>query len=351
MEEHAPFVCFSIESVPGKGNGWIAGTDIPKGCRLLEEAAVFVIELPGRSLEQLHLELGQFLKKDTLANKRIFLSLANAFPGKKAILANILATNAFTRGDFKYVAPISARLNHSCQPNAYLAINHHTDTLTITALETIGKGEEITISYLEDLFASNVRQMVLQKKYNFHCACPLCRLDQDEELAKKLLQKKYARWVEIFGHQDFRNPVWFSDMIMAKVYDFNKSLTREATIADPVTALRTAEKMFALVRAEMVLEPILLAKTVHEAFKIVMTHSDLARGKKFARFAFRKWRECEGPDGTNTILWRGYAANPASAPNMMVTGRWMTALEDGPGDVGKNERAKWLWRHDLTGGI
>ena len=78
-------------------------------------------------------------------------------------------------------------LNHSCNPNAILAIHTYVDgqvqkadwstgTIQIRALKHIGLRDEITISYDHSLRTSpQARRLFLQGAYRFRCECQMCR--------------------------------------------------------------------------------------------------------------------------------------------------------------------------------
>ena len=80
-----------------------------------------------------------------------------------------------------------SRFNHSCSPNSqnrasevcYGTYNY--EEMQIRATSKIKKGEEICITYFDDLAMKNrkERQDSLQKEWNFICSCERC---QDEEI-------------------------------------------------------------------------------------------------------------------------------------------------------------------------
>ena len=72
---------------------------------------------------------------------------------------------------------LTARLNHSCQPNAAVQAQVFMDChIDVVALENIARDEEITISYLGPVRNAPTarRRRELRAKYLFECACPLC---------------------------------------------------------------------------------------------------------------------------------------------------------------------------------
>jgi SET domain len=76
--------------------------------------------------------------------------------------------------------PLTARINHSCAPNAEVRSQEFVDChIDLVALDDITMGEEITISYIAIGAAvgsknTSRRRRELQAKYLFSCDCHLC---------------------------------------------------------------------------------------------------------------------------------------------------------------------------------
>jgi len=71
--------------------------------------------------------------------------------------------------------PLQSCMNHSCQPNAR-AFKREEDRdgqATLIALRLISKGEEVTISYIDEDLPYEERQAMLAD-YGFRCRCPKC---------------------------------------------------------------------------------------------------------------------------------------------------------------------------------
>ena len=76
---------------------------------------------------------------------------------------------------------LTARCNHSCQPNAQVCSQEFADAyIDVKALEDIEKGQELLISYIptgSPSMSSTVRrQRELQAKYLFVCDCVKCSI-------------------------------------------------------------------------------------------------------------------------------------------------------------------------------
>lgn len=80
------------------------------------------------------------------------------------------------------VFPLTARCNHSCEPNAQVRSQEFVDShIDVVALRDLAAGEELLISYIPVGAGVGKRSTVqrrrdLQAKYLFHCECSLCNL-------------------------------------------------------------------------------------------------------------------------------------------------------------------------------
>jgi hypothetical protein len=72
--------------------------------------------------------------------------------------------------------PLASRINHSCQPNAIIIYDG--PKMEVKALETFQAGDEILISYIDELVPFAMRQAELKQKFHFTCACSRCALRQ-----------------------------------------------------------------------------------------------------------------------------------------------------------------------------
>ena len=112
-------------------------------------------------------------------------------------LCCILTINSFTLTNAVYEPlgvvfhPLPALINHSCTPNAYIRFDipppppsagatliHSTrqpaSTISVHALESITKGSEITIEYIDTTLPTPSRRSELSSQYFFCCCCQLC---------------------------------------------------------------------------------------------------------------------------------------------------------------------------------
>jgi hypothetical protein len=72
--------------------------------------------------------------------------------------------------------PILALANHSCSPNAVVVFDGR--SVALRALERIGKGEQVFISYITATEDRTSRQANLKQRYFFDCQCEKCSKDE-----------------------------------------------------------------------------------------------------------------------------------------------------------------------------
>lgn len=90
---------------------------------------------------------------------------------------NIIITNNFHSRGRSYLFPKLSYFNHSCVPNAMLINNEKTQKGYIYAIKPIGRGEEVTISYIASNDPLDKNRHHRQKKldrWQFICKCPAC---------------------------------------------------------------------------------------------------------------------------------------------------------------------------------
>ncbi|XP_056423149.1 histone-lysine N-methyltransferase SMYD3 isoform X2 [Hyla sarda] len=98
-----------------------------------------------------------------------------------------LTCNSFTicNGEMQDIGvglyPSMSLLNHSCDPNC--VITFEGTRLHLRAVKEIPQGEELTISYIDVMMPSHMRQMQFQRQYCFTCDCNRCvSRDKDEDM-------------------------------------------------------------------------------------------------------------------------------------------------------------------------
>jgi hypothetical protein len=125
--------------------------------------------------------------RGTSLHRDLCRQVALALGSEEGVLDRGMQTAVQERVAAEIVAlfQLTARVNHSCSPNAVVQsqqfMDHHIDVVATKDIET---GEEITISYIagvEDAGGGRLRkrrarrQRELQAKYLFTCNCPICK--------------------------------------------------------------------------------------------------------------------------------------------------------------------------------
>lgn len=162
-------------TVPQKGTGWFATVDIMRGTPLLAEEALF--EVPEKyTVAMINARRHALPQNDQQQFNALTVSKGTSTPKR------IFDTNTFdlssdqqnqkTKGLFLE----TARLNHSCKPNAHWTWNPELSRLTVYAMMNIPMNDEITISYLAlDDFQTRSERNVQLEEYNFECQCEACQ--------------------------------------------------------------------------------------------------------------------------------------------------------------------------------
>ncbi|KAK7962019.1 uncharacterized protein PG986_002844 [Apiospora aurea] len=173
---------FSIQRVPGKGNGVIAASKITKGTRIHAESPFITLpkldEAP--NAKALNDAVLKQLRSASRGDQRAFFSLGNIHGKTLPIPLGIVQTNALAYGPGGEggVFLMGSQFNHDCLPSARTKWNDHLHKMTVYALRDIEPGEEITITYI-NLETCDVRQKTLQDGFQFTCSCKACTLPED----------------------------------------------------------------------------------------------------------------------------------------------------------------------------
>jgi SET domain-containing protein len=188
---------YETRSLPGKGNGLVACSDIAKGTRILCEKPLFRLASLANMVDSAVLVKVKALSKD---QQRQYLSLHNNYPKDNAF-SGIFKTNALPCGagsPIGAVYPTICLINHSCDSNSHHSWNDLTNSETIHALRDIKAGEEITICYANPE-VYQVRRAKLRGSFGFDCDCSLCSLPLDERNRSDARRIRIAQLDEAIG--------------------------------------------------------------------------------------------------------------------------------------------------------
>ncbi|CAH1454231.1 unnamed protein product [Lactuca virosa] len=107
-----------------------------------------------------------------------------------------LACNAHTICDSELIPlgtglyPVISIINHSCSPNSVLVFEGR--MATVRAMQTIPKGSEVLISYIETAGSTMTRQKALKDQYFFICSCPRCiKLGEHDDIEESAILEGY----------------------------------------------------------------------------------------------------------------------------------------------------------------
>ncbi|KAK1760039.1 N-lysine methyltransferase SMYD2 [Echria macrotheca] len=169
---------YEIKSLPGKGFGVVAKSEIPKDTVIMLELP-YVVKISkstpwdhqGGALGLMRQAAKQLPQRD---QDRL---LRMARQEKGYILTDIFQTNSFSISvegvPHAALYPVIARVNHECRPNCITRFSSQTLAMEVVAHRDIQPGEEITISYIPLNMQSQQRLQKIQS-WGFNCSCSFC---------------------------------------------------------------------------------------------------------------------------------------------------------------------------------
>ncbi|KAK0624985.1 RmlC-like cupin domain-containing protein [Bombardia bombarda] len=172
---------YEVRDVPGKGRGAVATQRIEKDRVILIDHATILatIEYPADVMRE---EVRDLMDRGVmqLSEPWKVTSLARKDREEDDVseMEDVLVTNSFVVkvGPENYMAlfPDLARVNHACNPNAFIHFSEKTLGMTVWSSRDIEPGEEITITYSDAGLLHAERQERLQSVWGFKCTCSLC---------------------------------------------------------------------------------------------------------------------------------------------------------------------------------
>ncbi|GAB1316967.1 SET domain-containing protein 5 [Madurella fahalii] len=197
---HPPYHYYTSTPIPGKGLGLVAARPIRAGTRVMNALPAVLVDdgaWKGMRRGDLGVLVGEAVRGLSEVQRGRFMELAGPTAGggggegEGGKKFGILATNAFrvtvkVVGDgegggkgreFHGVFPEVSRLNHDCAPNLGYYFDSATLSQRVYAVRDILPGEELTVSYVDVIQPSSVRQARLNSGWSFNCTCPRCTLE------------------------------------------------------------------------------------------------------------------------------------------------------------------------------
>lgn len=313
---------YTVHTVPGKGQGAIASSSIPKGTRILAESPIFKVPRDTTNCEFLTQLIAKDLKALDKNTQRAFFTLHNASRGQdQNPVLGIARTNALPLGSGAEEGGIfleASRFNHSCRHNAQNTWNANLNQLTIHVLKDIEEGEELTICYFDGFKTYSERQTLLRDSFNFECTCGLCTSSpvQRQESDRRL--REMAQLDELIG----------GGLMI---------------INTPLACLRKAYALWQLLDQEDI-DTAMLARLYYDAFQIAVAHGDQARASTFAGRAYTLRLILEGEDSPDTMKLKALMEYPHNHRLYGTSMKWRQGIGKVPEALAKRDFENWLWR-------
>ncbi|KAF2800254.1 SET domain-containing protein [Melanomma pulvis-pyrius CBS 109.77] len=199
-----------VDHIPGKGKGVVATRLIKKYETFMVDQATVVMDLAleksmgaPENLELLRTAVQRLRRPESVSGLSGKHNGAKDGEGKEeeaedvtgGFEEDIMMTNAFgttVAGEsFRGLFPLVSRINHACNPNAFVLFSQAGISIAIKAYRDIQPGEEISISYLLLGLPSADRTEGL-KRWGFTCTCALCTQGAAEKAASDARRRAIA---------------------------------------------------------------------------------------------------------------------------------------------------------------
>ena len=175
-----------VKAIAGSGLGLFARQACEVGACLVREKPLFVNRSSGWASASTQEEAESMAFQQASAQipllpatlKAAVMDLADVHssPDGSKTPAGIARTNMIPlagTGDGALFA-LSARINHSCLPNARWCWREDKGCLHIFAMRPLKPGEQITVAYSKRYARRTARLKLLQEQFRFVCTCSLC---------------------------------------------------------------------------------------------------------------------------------------------------------------------------------
>ncbi|KAK0670320.1 hypothetical protein QBC41DRAFT_390058 [Cercophora samala] len=171
-------------TIPGKGLGYVAHEKLSPGHTVMSVYPALLVHRTffdevAPSAQAPLLSAAVDLLPDLL--RRAFREQMAHFSGEQ--IHSIIQTNSFQmdlgtkapEGGHHYGNwPEVSRFNHDCRPNVVFRINPKTLQHVTTVVREVRPGEELTISYLDQMDATENRKLRAFRAWGFDCSCGVC---------------------------------------------------------------------------------------------------------------------------------------------------------------------------------
>jgi hypothetical protein len=310
-----------IRDIPGKGQGLVSTTFIPKGTRVLSESPILKIPRSSSNIDV----VDKLIKEqvDTLGStqREAFFKLFNAHSDKYTQTMGITKTNALPLGSSASEGGIflkASRINHACDHNSQNTWNEETNKLTIHVFKDLEEGSEITIAYLDGDQDYSSRQLNLKKHFNFTCTCTLCSVSPASRQESDKRFNELSRLDDSIG-DGFQ------------------------LICSPLSCLQNAHKMLRLFQMEGIMDA-RVPRLYYDAFQIVIAHGDQARATVFLQKAYSFRVILQGIDHPDTLRLGKLVDDPTIHRLYGTSMKWQSTRADIPQSLTEQELIEWLFR-------
>ncbi|KAJ6557270.1 hypothetical protein DFH09DRAFT_541455 [Mycena vulgaris] len=286
------FPHISIVDIPGKGKGVIANERIPRGTLIISEKPLII--MPANN------EMFDALSRLTEADLLFLLS----FPCARDEDPIIGRFKHFTPcGDDVFgLCPTICRVNHTCyspkaSPNAVYIWNESAKEEELRALKEIHEGQEIEVSYTNNMANYEDPPIYLPKKFGFECSCKGCT---------RPLAERYASRQRIFAYNNFVLclPLHFSMLPIVR---------------NPLQVLKDLEMQIVIICEEGFTSEV--GSRAHEAFELCTFYGDATSARQWEEICCDCYALYNGRNSEIFKTAQTLAAKPQDFPSWKRLGR------------------------------
>mmetsp|Transcript_6220 Transcript_6220/g.9818 ORF Transcript_6220/g.9818 Transcript_6220/m.9818 type:complete len:335 (-) Transcript_6220:1587-2591(-) len=164
---------------------------------------------------------------------------------------------------------MGSRINHSCKPNLSYRYDPESDIVEFYTIADTAPGEELCISYIDNIKRRDVRRAMLRKRYGFECHCEVCSrqgksLEESENTRDRIEQLDESILLTVHN-KDFEKALTLVEKRL-------KLLNSEPGLNTPMNLLRTEYDALRISQELGNLE------LMHKWGYICVTHAAVAHG-------------------------------------------------------------------------
>jgi hypothetical protein len=279
-----------------RGCGVVALRPIPRGARIIVERAMPRMEVDAFCNRSSNAEL--VTEEESPVRQEVIAALEQLTPLDGTFDEKLDNNTLGTPDDGAVMCVRVARINHSCEPNAYHVYDPAAKCKVVLCQFPVRAGQEISISYVNAFDPSRrtegVHEYLALLRAHWGIACPQDCVCADEEVLASVESARYL----------------------------DSSIEQLCALGKLAPALGYCETLLDLYEDEdyhRVVTDNIRIRTLIDACTMAVMRADTAeKAQKFATLAHALLASTMGPKGAKTLEWERYAADVTTHKNYLV---------------------------------